>query len=139
MKHIDAFFEYINHALNEHEKAYLIKLLDKEKQGGGSEKLPTVVLDHVSAKVASLVQSPDEARIQSEFTTLSKRSVKYSTIKKNLLIQKPKSLLKLQNFIKHIGQGDGGFSDTVINKIVENLTLDHVLKINESQNVQWLK
>lgn len=139
MKHIDAFFEYINHALNEHEKAYLIKLLDKESQVGGAESPTTVVLDQMSTKAVSLGQSPDVARIQSEFTTLSKRSVKFSAIKKNLLIQKPKSLLKLHNFIKHIGQGDGGFSDTVINKIVENLTLDHVLKIDESQNVQWLK
>lgn len=139
MKHIDAFFEYINHALNEHEKAYLIKLLDKDNHVVGAEKPATVVLDQASAKVASLVQSADVVRIQSEFTTLSKRSVKFSAIKKNLLIQKPKSLLKLQNFIKHIGQGDGGFSDTVTNKIVENLTLDHVLKIDESQNVQWLK
>lgn len=139
MKHIDALYEYINHALNEKEKAYLIKLLEKENRVDIPVKLGNDVLgrENDSSKAAS--QSPVAIPLQSEFLTLTKRTVKFGVIKKNILIQKPKTLLKLQNFIKHIGQAEGGFSDAVIHKIIENLTLDHVLIVDESQNVNWLK
>ena len=136
MKHIDALVEYINQALNESEKAYLIKHLDSDN---GQNDSANRILNHVCSGPVNLVQSPIAETLQSEFPTLSKRSVKYLVIKKKLLIQKPKTVITLQNFIKHIGQSEGGFSDVVIGRIIENLTQEHLLKVDEYQSVIWLK
>lgn len=136
MKHIDALIEYINQALNESEKAYLIKHLSSDSDQNDSTNSK---LNQICSEPVNLVQSPITETLRSEFSTLSKRSVKYSVIKKKLLIQKPKTMIKLHNFIKHIGQSEGGFSEVVIGRIIENLTQEHLLNVDESHSVTWLK
>lgn len=136
MKHIEALNEYINHTLNSSEKEYLIKLLHeglKEGEALAEPCLP-VISESIDEKQA-LVMTPKKL----EFYTLNKRVIKYAIIQNKLLIQKPKTLLKLINSVKQIGQGDGGFADSTVNSIVDNLIQNSVLKIDSSENLEWLR
>ncbi|MFX2258434.1 hypothetical protein V6380_16970 [Acinetobacter variabilis] len=136
MKHVEALNDYINHALKPSEKEYLIKLLN---DGLSESVVPAKACvlemnDSVEAKHEQVI-----APTLLEFFTLNKRVIKYAIIQKKLLIQKPKTLLKLRNSVKQIGQGDGGFADSTVNSIIDILIQNNVLTIDSSENVEWLR
>lgn len=136
MKHVEALNDYINHALKPSEKEYLIKLLNEglsERVAAAKSCMPEMS-DSVEAK-----HEPVIAPTLLDFFTLNKRVIKFTTIKKKLLIQKPKTLIKLRNAVKQIGQGDGGFADSTVNSIVNILIQNNVLTIDGSENVEWLR
>ena len=130
MKHIKALNEYINQTLTFSEKEYLIDLLQEGLHEGEA---------HDKQCLPATREAEEMVQIKPEFYTLSKRVIKYGVIQKKLLIQKPKTLLKLINSVKQIGQGDGGFSVSTVDNIIENLVQNSVLKIDSSENVEWLK
>lgn len=136
MKHVEVLNDYINHALKPSEKEYLIKLLNEglsERVAAAKSCMPEMS-DSVEAK-----HEPVIAPTLLDFFTLNKRAIKFTTIQKKLLIQKPKTLIKLRNSVKQIGQGDGGFADSTVNSIVNILIQNNVLTIDGSENVEWLR
>ncbi len=136
MKHVEALNDYINHALKPSEKEYLIKLLNEglsERVAAAKSCMPEINVS-VEAK-----HEPVIAPTLLDFFTLNKRVIKFATIQKKLLIQKPKTLIKLRNSVKQIGQGDGGFADSTVNSIVNILIQNNVLTIDGSENVEWLR
>lgn len=136
MKHVEVLNDYINHALKPSEKEYLIKLLNEglsERVAAAKSCMPEMS-DSVEAK-----HEPVIAPTLLDFFTLNKRVIKFTTIQKKLLIQKPKTLIKLRNAVKQIGQGDGGFADSTVNSIVNILIQNNVLTIDGSENVEWLR
>jgi len=136
MKHVEALNDYINHALKPSEKEYLIKLLNEglsERVAAAKSCMPEMS-DSVEAK-----HEPVIAPTLLDFFTLNKRVIKFTTIQKKLLIQKPKTLIKLRNSVKQIGQGDGGFADSTVNSIIDILIQNNVLTIDGSENVEWLR
>lgn len=136
MKHVEVLSDYINHALKPSEKEYLIKLLNEglsERVAAAKSCMPEMS-DSVEAK-----HEPVIAPTLLDFFTLNKRVIKFTTIQKKLLIQKPKTLIKLRNSVKQIGQGDGGFADSTVNSIVNILIQNNVLTIDGSENVEWLR
>lgn len=136
MKHVEALNEYINHALKPSEKEYLIKLLNvglSERVAAAKSCMPEMN-DSVEAK-----HDPEISPTSLDFFTLNKRVIKFTTIQKKLLIQKPKTLIKLRNSVKQIGQGDGGFADSTVNSIVSILIKNNVLTIDSLENVEWLR
>lgn len=136
MKHVEVLNDYINHALKPSEKEYLIKLLNEglsERVAAAKSCMPEMN-DSVEAK-----HDPEIAPTSLDFFTLNKRVIKFTTIQKKLLIQKPKTLIKLRNSVKQIGQGDGGFADSTVNSIVSILIKNNVLTIDSLENVEWLR
>ena len=136
MKHVEVLNDYINHALKPSEKEYLIKLLNEglsERVAAAKSCMPEINVS-VEAK-----HEPVIAPTLLDFFTLNKRVIKFATIQKKLLIQKPKTLIKLRNSVKQIGQGDGGFADSTVNSIVNILIQNNVLTIDGSENVEWLR
>ena len=136
MKHVEVLNDYINHALKPSEKEYLIKLLNEglsERVAAAKSCMPEMS-DSVEAK-----HEPVIAPTLLDFFTLNKRVIKFTTIQKKLQIQKPKTLIKLRNSVKQIGQGDGGFADSTVNSIVNILIQNNVLTIDGSENVEWLR
>lgn len=136
MKHVEVLNDYINHALKPSEKEYLIKLLNEglsERVAAAKSCMPEMS-DSVEVK-----HEPVIAPTLLDFFTLNKRVIKFTTIQKKLLIQKPKTLIKLRNSVKQIGQGDGGFADSTVNSIVNILIQNNVLTIDGSENVEWLR
>lgn len=136
MKHVEALNDYINHALKPSEKEYLIKLLNEglsERVAAAKSCMPEINVS-VEAK-----HEPVIAPTLLDFFTLNKRVIKFAAIQKKLLIQKPKTLIKLRNSVKQIGQGDGGFADSTVNSIVNIMIQNNVLTIDISENVEWLK
>jgi len=136
MKHVEALNDYINHALNPSEKEYLFKLLNEglservaPAKSSGLEMNDSFVAKHEQVIAPSLL----------EFFTLNKRVIKFAIIQKKLLIQKPKTLIKLRNSVKQIGQGDGGFADSTVNSIIDILIQNNVLTIDSLEDVEWLR
>ena len=136
MKHVEVLNDYINHALKPSEKEYLIKLLNEglSARVAAAKSCMPEMSDSVEAK-----HEPVIAPTLLDFFTLNKRVIKFTTIQKKLLIQKPKTLIKLRNSVKQIGQGDGGFADSTVNSIVNILIQNNVLTIDGSENVEWLR
>lgn len=136
MKHVEVLNDYINHALKPSEKEYLIKLLNEglSERVAAAKSCMLEMSDSVEAK-----HEPVIAPTLLDFFTLNKRVIKFTTIQKKLLIQKPKTLIKLRNSVKQIGQGDGGFADSTVNSIVNILIQNNVLTIDGSENVEWLR
>lgn len=136
MKNVEALNDYINHALKPSEKEYLIKLMSEGLSEGIAPAKSCVLEmnDSVEVKHEQVI-----APTILEFFTLNKRVIKYAIIQKKLLIQKPKTLLKLRNSVKQIGQGDGGFADSTVNNIIGTLTQSNVLTIDSLENVEWLR
>lgn len=136
MKNVEALSDYINHALKPSEKEYLIKLMSEGLSEGIAPAKSCVLEmnDSVEVKHEQVI-----APTILEFFTLNKRVIKYAIIQKKLLIQKPKTLLKLRNSVKQIGQGDGGFADSTVNNIIGTLNQSNVLTIDSLENVEWLR
>lgn len=138
MEHIKLLSQYLNLALNTAEKELLIDMLsstDNLISNGGVIQSPVISLEQDK----EIPKKEVESCIKETFYSLSRRKIKYSVIKKRLMIQRPKKINKLENAIKQIGEGEGGFSDLIVKQIVENLIHDKVLDINASNELVWLK
>ena len=99
MKHIESLVEYINQALNEPEKEYLIELLTIPDSSKESHEAAENENSLSPEKPFSTEKQPHNPVIE-EFYTQNRRVIKFSVIKKKLMIQKPKTLVKLKNVVK---------------------------------------
>lgn len=134
VKHVDALFDFLVQTLSDSERSYLVSKLTLITDDGIKTKENIIENDFTSIGKELIVHQTKE-----EFFTLTKRLIKYSVIKKKLLVQKPKAIQKLRNFIKQIGQCEGGFSDAIIENIISELIKDEVLNLGDSETVNWLK
>lgn len=138
MKHIESLSNYFNHVLTFEEKKYFIELLSDTKDTKMKIKDDCINdLESLHEHSGSMIKEVD--KVEEDFPTLSRRIIKYATVRKKLLIQKPKKLNKLKNAIKQIGGAEGGFSELTINNIVESLVQEKILNIHTSDDIEWLR
>lgn len=71
--------------------------------------------------------------------SLTKREIDYKKIKIKLLIQKPKTVEKLKNSINQISKSDGGFSDEMINLIINELVVENIIVLSSGNEIIWRK
>lgn len=134
VKHIDALSEFLVQTLSVSERKYLVSKLSIMPDDAFK------IEENKTEKHLHLVgNEPIVHPANDEFLTLTKRSIKYSVIKKKVLVQKPKAIPKLKNFIKQIGHGEGGFSDSTIENIISVLIKNEVLSLGDTETVNWLK
>lgn len=138
MKHIESLSNYFNHVLTFEEKKYLIELLSNTKYKKMTIK-DGFINDLESLHEQSGLMVKEVDKVEEDFLTLNRRIIKYATIRKKILIQKPKKLSTLKNAIKQIGGAEGGFSELTINNIVQNLVQEKILNINTSDEIEWLR
>lgn len=133
MDHINSLSDYLLFSLSYEERAYLVTQLnaslvhiDSATQQSGF--YPTVADD---------LKSEHEFSLKNEFQTLNKRTVKYAVLKNKLIIQKPKTLHKLNNTINQIS-GSGGLLESVVLEIVSQLEFEKIIFVADDV-VTWLK
>lgn len=71
--------------------------------------------------------------------SLTKREIDYKKIKIKLLVQKPKTVEKLKNSINQISKSDGGFSDEMINLIINELVVENIINLSSENEIIWRK
>jgi hypothetical protein len=133
-KHIDTLFDFIVQTLSVSERKYLFSKLSLMADSDVKVENTEIEKNTVSNELDQFSNSYKE-----DFYTITKRSIKYSVIKKRVLVQKPKTKSKLINFINQIGQAEGGFSESTIDNIISELIKNNILGFDVAETVNWLK
>ncbi|MPS92821.1 hypothetical protein [Comamonas sp.] len=128
MEKINLLSNFLVQTLNTEEINYLISELTHI-----SNKQFMVVSDNNNSTNCEGLKKP------LTLLSLTKREIDYKRIKIKLLVQKPKTVEKLKNSINQISKSDGGFSDEMINLIINELVVENIINLSSGNEIIWRK